>query len=345
MSRAGRGGPGRAERGSGRRRDAPAAVLQSLLARSEGQPFASLARQTKLGRTVTRNALRGLRRQGLPVVQGVRGVALAGAPRDLLCPARIRALATLPVRAALRGLQVHPCIDSTNEALRRQAASGEVHGQACFAEWQSAGRGRQGRRWLAPLGGALCFSLAWRFARGPRALSGLGLAVGAALAEALHGLGLCEVALKWPNDLLWRDRKLGGILIELLGAQREAATAVIGVGLNLSLPRGMSRQIDQPVTDLRQALGRVPDRNRLAATLLCALVRSLRGYDRDGVVGALPRWRAFDGLLGRRVRVWTGPDWVEGVASGVDDSGAFCLDVGGRMQRFVGAEVRLRPVA
>ena len=119
-------------------------------------------------------------------------------------------------------------VDSTN----RYVADGERlepgKAQICVAELQSAGRGRRGRVWLAPFGSGICMSLGWQFAEPPPTFSALGLAVGVAAVGALQRCGVEGVGLKWPNDLVWQHRKLGGILIEMRGESEGPAHVVIG---------------------------------------------------------------------------------------------------------------------
>lgn len=320
---------------------APGRVLGEL-ARRARVSRRRLSAGTGLAPGQIEDALRVLRRQGLEVRATRRLVSLAGAPFEPYVARRVLRHLSPEARAALRGLEVLGCVDSTNEHLRRRARLGEAHGLACLAEWQSAGRGRRGRSWVAPVGGALCLSLAWRFSLPPRAVVGLSLAVGAALARLLDAEGVADLGLKWPNDLVRADRKLGGILIELTESGPQSALVVIGVGLNLDLPRAAAGRIAQPVTDLRAALGRTPPRNRLAARVLGALLDSLASYERDGLAASLPGWRRFDATFGRRVSVLTQGRRVEGLARGIDAAGALCVEVGDRVERFHGGEVSVR---
>ena len=124
------------------------------------------------------------------------------------------------------------------------------------AEWQTAGRGRRGRKWTAVAGGSLTFSLGWRFDQGAGYLAGLSLAVGVAVIRALEAEGLPGVELKWPNDLIHRHLKVGGILVELNGDALGPSTVVVGVGLNVRMPATAKRDIDQPVSDLTAVAGR-----------------------------------------------------------------------------------------
>ncbi len=114
------------------------------------------------------------------------------------------------------------------------------------AGWDAAGRRR-----LEPV---LALSLLWRFHLPPDALSGLSLATGIAVAHALQQLGVTEVGLKWPNDVWWRERKLGGILLES-GSDAGVCYVVAGIGLNVNLPSSAGDLIDQPWVDLQEIMG------------------------------------------------------------------------------------------
>src|SRR5439155_1732018 len=150
----------------------------------------------------------------------------------------------------------------------------DIHGALLAAEWQSAGRGRRGRVWSAVAGGSLTFSFGWRYEQGAGFMAGLSLAVGVAIVHALEAEGLAGVELKWPNDLIYRHLKVGGILVELNGDALGPSTVVVGVGLNVRLPLSIKRDIAQPVSDLTAVAGRgaaTIDRNRLLAPMTLAI--------------------------------------------------------------------------
>ena len=115
--------------------------------------------------------------------------------------------------------------------------------EVLLAEFQSAGRGRRGRAWLAPPGAGICLSLSWTFPEAPPELGALGLVIGVCVLRALTALGVKDLALKWPNDLLLDGRKLGGVLIELRGESAGPACVVIGIGLNVALGAALLRKI------------------------------------------------------------------------------------------------------
>jgi BirA family biotin operon repressor/biotin-[acetyl-CoA-carboxylase] ligase len=223
--------------------------------------------------------------------------------------------------------------DSTNARLlaRADAASGTV----LVAERQTAGRGRMGRTWVSDPAASLTFSLLWRLPAGATP-GGLSLAVGVAVAEALRGLGIEGIALKWPNDILREGKKLGGILVELAGN-----AAVIGIGLNLRLPEGLPPEVSHGAA----AIGAELDRNRLLAALLISLHGVLEAFGAGGFVALRNRWQALNAHTGAPVRVigeFAVP--VEGICMGVDVDGALLLETAVCVQRILSGEVSLRPV-
>lgn len=262
---------------------------------------------------------------------------------ELLDPAQIRAALSPVGRARLAGLEIHDQIDSTNRRLMELGAAGAPSGTLCLAEHQSAGRGRRGRTWVASFGGNLCLSLLWRFPVGPGGLGGVSLATGAVVARVLDGLGVRDLGLKWPNDLLWRGRKLGGLLLEVAGETQGPSRLVVGLGLNLDLDRAAAEPIDQPWADLREALdGCTPGRNRLAAALVEALLAMLDGYAETGADPWLTEWARFDLLRGRPVRVVQGERVLLGDYAGIDPDGALRLATTDGVLRLHAGEVSLR---
>ena len=278
-----------------------------------------------------------------------RGYRLLEAP-DFLDPKAVKTcLATFDAgRGVARPitLEVVDEIDSTSTELMRRIGRRDIHGVALAAEWQTAGRGRRGRVWTAIVGGSLLFSLGWRFEQGAGFLAGLSLAVGVAVARALDAEGFAGVALKWPNDLIHRHLKFGGILIELNGDALGPSTTVIGIGLNVRLPAAARKDIAQPVTDLASIAGRkgpAIDRNRLFARLLAELAAVLRQYANEGFAPFGAEWQHRHAYQGKVVRLLL-PDGatVTGKVAGVDASGALVLADGPRRARFLSGEISLR---
>jgi BirA family biotin operon repressor/biotin-[acetyl-CoA-carboxylase] ligase len=199
---------------------------------------------------------------------------------------------------------------------------------------------------MAIAGGSLTFSLGWKFEQGAGFLAGLSLAVGVAVVRALEAEGFRNVALKWPNDLIHRHLKIGGILIELNGDALGPTTTVIGVGLNVRVPAAAREDIPVPVTDLASIAGRKAapiDRNRLFAALLAELATVLHQYAKEGFAPFAAEWQHRHAYQGKAVQLLL-PDGasVTGKVAGVDASGALVLADGPRRARFLSGEITLR---
>ncbi len=274
-----------------------------------------------------------------------RGYRLA-APIELLDRARIADALSPGAAAALAQLEVLDTVDSTNGYLTGRRPPRAGLGIACIAEQQTAGRGRRGRSWVSPFGANLYLSLLWQFELPAVALAGLSLAAGVAVAQALRRLGVAQAELKWPNDLLWRGRKLGGILVELAGEADGPTRAIVGVGVNHRMPAGSAALIDQDWTDVASATaGSAPSRCVLAAAVLDALVEAMQRFGASGLESFLTAWEELDGLKGREVVVRVGDRAVTGIALGVAAGGALRLQTATGEQQFVGGEVSVRQSA
>lgn len=280
-------------------------------------------------------------------VRSVRGRGYClNAPLELLDPELM--LAQMPKQAKQRigRMEIYDDIDSTNSHLMREAQSGAPSGSLCVAERQSAGRGRHGRTWVSPFGTNIYLSLLWRFPSGPGQLGGLSLAAGAAVAGVLEAEGVPDVALKWPNDVLWGRRKLAGLLLEVAGEAQGPSLVVAGLGLNTRLGEAQAADIDQPWVDLESVPGlSLEGRNRLAARLAGGMIDSMERYEREGLEPFLPDWARFDLYRGELVEVRLGERTLVGIHAGIDSQGALRLDQDGRVQSFQAGEVSLRPVA
>jgi BirA family biotin operon repressor/biotin-[acetyl-CoA-carboxylase] ligase len=326
---------------------APGEALLAVLADGALHPEDELARRLAVGRAAVAKLLGDLHDLGVPVA-GMAGGYRLPAPVELLDAECIAAAARR--RGTVLPVPVEVLFEtgSTNTYLCEAEPPGPGSPRVVLAELQSAGRGRRGRTWLAPFGSGLTLSLAWTFAETPPGLAALGLALGVAVAESLQGLGLAEVRLKWPNDIVWRQRKLGGLLLQTRAETGGPATVVAGLGLNLSLPQDARDSLATggalPVADLREAMGgAAPGRNELAAVLVAALLEALADFENAGFAPFAGRWGALDALAGARVRVDQGSATVEGEARGVDSEGALQVQVDGALRRFHSGDVSLRP--
>lgn len=238
---------------------------------------------------------------------------------------------------------VVPVIASTNHFLMQQIGENLLPGQSCFAECQTKGRGRRGRKWLSPFGANVYFSIYWRLEGGIAQTMGLSLVVGVAIQEALKAAGIGDITLKWPNDVLSHDRKLAGILVELQEADDSECHVVIGVGVNFKMPNIFGREIDQPWTDIVSGGNPPISRNQLCANLLKALVGNLKLYETEGFPAFEKRWCALDRYYNEPVKLVISNRTIEGISKGVNNHGALLLQTHEGVRPFYGGEISLRP--
>jgi BirA family biotin operon repressor/biotin-[acetyl-CoA-carboxylase] ligase len=235
-------------------------------------------------------------------------------------------------------LEVLPQVDSTNSELMRRARSGRLDPVLLVTEQQTAGRGRMGRQWLSGAvhgdakPSALTFSLGMNLS--PADWSGLSLAVGLSVAQSLHA----DIRLKWPNDLWWHDRKLAGILIETAnwGEASTSRYVVIGIGINIQTPSaadlstapvGLSELL--PGMDAPQAL----------ACIAAPLVHAVQAFEARGFAPFQAGFNACDALAQVPVTL---SDGLQGVAQGVDATGALRVHTAQGVQRVTSSEVSVR---
>ena len=210
-----------------------------------------------------------------------------------------------------------------------------------WAQSQTAGKGRAGRSWHSSADATLTFSLAWKFAVPPQALTGLPLAVGVVVAQTLASLGV-PVNLKWPNDILKNGDKLAGILIETATDKRTRQTiwAVIGIGINLAQSETLRTQIGRSMADAAEL---AQDRERLMADLLTGLADALPRFEKEGFAAFASAWNAYDAYAGETVNIVDQGVVVQhGIARGVDHSGCLQLETAQGRIAIAAGDVSLR---
>lgn len=317
--------------------------LIELLADGRFHSGQSLGLQLGISRAAVWKHVKALDGLGLEVhaVRG-RGYRLADSFEPLDRQA-IQAQLGESVRRRVATLEVLPAVDSTSDHLKRSGASlpAEAFG-VCLAEWQSAGRGRRGRRWISPYGANLYLSLAAKVSEATLGAGGLSLAVAIAVAEALQECGLEDAGLKWPNDIVYQGRKLAGILLDLSGESGGPYRIVIGVGINLKIPASAACDIDQPWADLSQS-GVDVNRSELAALIITSLVRTLDLFNQHGLRAFIKDWERLDLVSGRDVELYHEHEsMITGVARGIDSRGALLIEHDGITRSYHAGEVSIR---
>lgn len=240
-----------------------------------------------------------------------------------------------------RSVVYYSSIGSTNEVLKELAHQGAPEGTLVIADEQTAGKGRLGRKWLAPPGTSLLLSLLFRPNITPHQASRLTMICSLAIADAIEGLTGLSVGLKWPNDVFIRGKKAGGILTESGTMGQHLDYVVVGMGLNVNLDLSALPELRDMATSLSQELGREVPRLGLLWTILEGIearYKSLRS-------GQSPHeeWAARLVNLGREVQVTTPGEVLAGWAEGVDADGALILRTpDGQRRRVLGGDVALR---
>lgn len=304
-----------------------------------GRTFDELARHGRAAVAhLPPDEIRRLAASGLDVANGW---AQVGDDVELLRTDAVRSSLAPQAAAWLARLEIRAHLPSTNTVLFDRALSASVDGHVLTVEVQTAGRGRRGRNWHSPFARNLAVSLGVAL---PRRVEGFSLVVGLAVRAALADIGLRDVQLKWPNDVLLEGRKLGGILLESRDTSPRAA--VVGIGVNVGGAARVAQRVDQPVADITERIRR-PSRNRLLAAVINRLVEAKGRFATAGFAPFVAEWERAHRHQHRTVTLLlpgsAAP--VTGTALGVDRNGALRLATAQGERRFVAGEVSLRDAA
>ncbi len=252
-------------------------------------------------------------------------------------------------RAACPPIEIHMTIDSTNTYLLQRIKQQPATAHICLAEQQTQGHGRRGRQWHTGFARNIALSCLWHFPQGAQALTGLSLVVGLIVIDALQRLGIQQLQLKWPNDIMWQQRKLAGIGIESSIDNLGVCYAVIGIGLNMQLPNlkqltitSLPHDSATHWVDLHTVLGKSCSRNQVAGSIIDELLIQLPRFQRCGLVGFKAAWAKHDMLYQQSVDVHTLHDTISGTMCGIDDNGGLILQTSTGKQHFHMGEISVR---
>jgi BirA family biotin operon repressor/biotin-[acetyl-CoA-carboxylase] ligase len=237
-------------------------------------------------------------------------------------------------------VHISDSIDSTNAEALRLIDAGQVAPFLVLSERQTAGRGRRGRKWVSPFAQNIYYSLVLRIDGGLRQLEGLSLVVGLAVMQALREAGVRNAGLKWPNDVLVGQKKIAGILLELVGDPADVCHVVLGVGINVNMQK--AEEVDQEWTSVQLETGSAIDRNYLVARLGQQLQTYLERHRTSGFTAIQPEWEQSHLWQGKRVSLIAGVNQVDGMVLGIDGQGALRLNVDGVEKIYSGGELSLR---
>ncbi len=255
-------------------------------------------------------------------------------------------------------------LPSTNRYLMeryRNSASPEDF-RACVANFQTAGVGRQGRKWQS-IGQSVTFSIQMPLDLSMDQLGGLSLALGTAVIDCLQTLTRERLLLKWPNDVLAGNRKLSGILIESPGNFNGKQVLIIGIGINYAGMQELTPVVDRPVITLEQLVlekdsnttvlcddendsraanaPELPPRDRLIGYLLADVSQTVRKFQHAGWQAFAQRFAVLDALNGHEVSVSQATKRAVGIARGVSDDGNLLVEIAGSVRSFAAGDVSL----
>jgi BirA family transcriptional regulator, biotin operon repressor / biotin---[acetyl-CoA-carboxylase] ligase len=316
-------------------------TILALLSDGQFHSGTELAKALNISRSGIWKQLQSLEELGLEhIAVSGKGYRLVR-PLELLDENIILANIGEKSRTLIKSFELFDRIHSTNTHLVKRASENAPSGSVCLAEQQTNGKGRRGRNWVSPFGKNIYLSILWRFQSSPMAISGLSLAIGVAVIRALKCHFPNTFQLKWPNDIYYEDKKLGGILVEVYGESDGPCTAVIGLGLNINISQTEALTITQQWTDLTRITGEQPTfRNLLTGTLISQLLQVLSEYEVGGISSYLNEWREYDCLKDKPVTLYIGQHRYDGIVKGIDDNGLLLLArADGSIQAYASGEV------
>ncbi|MCL5260645.1 MAG: bifunctional biotin--[acetyl-CoA-carboxylase] ligase/biotin operon repressor BirA [Gammaproteobacteria bacterium] len=319
--------------------------LLKLLSDGEFHSGSALGKELQLTRSAIWKLIKQVKNLDIEVVAKTNQGYKIAQKIEFLNKTKIAHYLPNKYRKYLSELAIFDELPSTNSYLTESVKT-NIKPQICFAEMQTSGKGRLGRKWISPFARNIYLSVLWQFDKKIEELSGLSIAVAVAVAKALELYGIKhDIGLKWPNDILWQKRKLAGILIEISGETHHLYNAVIGIGLNIAMPKDAAKKIDQPWADIAEITQAVPERNKLVGVLLDQLFTTLDIYQQQGITPFLAPWRKLDVSLNKKITVITPMQKkIVGIGKGIDTSGQLVIEdqSNGKLFKFVSGEVSLR---
>lgn len=322
-----------------------AQILAALRAAGDGAVSgAELSQKLGLTRAAIWARVNELRRLGYEIEASPHlGYRLHGTP-DVLHADDL--LTRLPhPRIVGRDIQVFQSTTSTNDVVEKLARDGVQEGVVVFAESQTQGRGRLGRKWLSPPGKGLWFSVLLRPGVRPPEATRLTVATATALRRAIQAETGLHPAIKWPNDILVNHRKVAGILTELSAEPDRVKHVILGVGVDVNLnasefPPDLRRQ----ATSLKIETGEPVTRPALAAAILRELDADYARIRAGEFSAVADEWEAHCTTVGQTVAIRIGQRLVRGRAESLGDEGALLLRTEhGHIERIIGGDVTVEP--
>jgi BirA family biotin operon repressor/biotin-[acetyl-CoA-carboxylase] ligase len=318
-------------------------ILRALgRAGPEGVSGAALARDLGISRAAVWNRIEDLRRHGYRIEASPhQGYVLRAGPSSLHPDDLMSRLDENTVIG--REIRVYQATDSTNDLIDRWAHGSGPEGMVVFAETQNQGRGRLGRKWVSPPGSGLWFSVLLRPRMAPQAATQLTILSAVALARAIESETDLQPSIKWPNDIVFGNRKAGGILLELRAELDRIRHVVLGIGLNVCVPpEAWPPELQSIVVSLQDLTSQPIDRASLAATILSELNLAYLQWQQGGFHRLSDEWMRRCSTLGKHLTIRMGDRILRGRAESLDEEGALLVRTEhGHLDRIMGGDITL----
>ncbi len=316
-------------------------ILQSLRAAGQGAVSGTeLSQRLKVSRAAIWSRVEALRSLGYDIEAGPHlGYRLVSVP-DVLHADDLRSRLDKP-QVIGRQIQVFQETTSTNDVVEKLARDGVHEGAVVFAESQSRGRGRRGRKWVSPAQKGLWFSILLRPPLHPAQATQLTIASATALRRAIHAETALDASIKWPNDILIRGRKTAGILSELKAELDQIKYVILGIGVDVNLNSAdFPPELRKQATSLKAELGRAVVRADLAVAILRELDRDYSRVCRGQFAALAAEWEEHCETLGHEVIIQLAERQVQGRAETLAEDGALLVRSDhGHLERIVGGDI------
>ena len=319
-----------------------AKILSALRENPDGVSGADLAEELGVTRAAIWGRIEELRRLGYEIEAGPHfGYRLVGAPDVLHADDLIARLGKTKVIG--RDIHVFEQTTSTNDVIEKLARDGVKEGAVVFAESQTKGRGRLGRKWLSPERKGLWFSVLLRPDLRPQETTQLTVASATALRRAIQSETGLRAEIKWPNDIFIGGKKVAGILTELSAELDRVRHVILGIGVDVNLGAGeFPPELRKLATSLKIESGRTILRAELATAILRELDSDYARIGGGFFAEVADEWQEHCKTIGRQVTNQIGERRIRGRAESLDDDGALLLRTDhGRLERITGGDVTL----
>lgn len=320
-----------------------AQILNALRAAGDGSVSgADLSQELGVSRAAVWARIEELRALGYDIEASPHlGYRLLGAPDVLHADDLISRLGKTKVIG--RDIRVFEETTSTNDIVEKLARDGVKEGVVVFAEMQSKGRGRLGRRWISPAKKGLWFSILLRPNMRPPETTQLTVAAATGVRRAVEKFTGLKAAIKWPNDILFGEKKAAGILMEMSAELDRVKYIILGIGVDVNLNAGeFSPELRKIATSIKTELGKAVSRPELAVAILRELDHDYSRITSGQFAAVADEWEKHGTTLGNDVVIRTGDRQIRGRAESLDEDGALLLrTVHGHLERIVGGDVTL----